>query len=366
MLSAPSLIEDLESTMRQGSAAQRASMLRRVTDLFLQHAPLCNEEQVALFDEVMLRLVKRIEQRALVQLSTQLAPVRNAPAKVIHVLAHDDDIEISRPVIQESPVLTDDALVEIARSKSQEHLAAIAGRTHVAEKVTDVLVERGNATVTLRVTRNSGARFSRHALMQVATRANSDADLAETMVRRQDVPPDVFEHLLSKATEVVRQRLLKDADAETRGRINQILADIAEQVGRAEADAAPAVGGVGGTPTPKAAVRLKLQVGDLARAGKRSETVAVLSALSKLPTAALQSLLRAEAEDAVLILCKAIGFEWTDAKSILAVMTGHLAQDAEKMAFKKYYSMSEETAHRVINFVKACKAVSKADLQRML
>jgi len=363
MLSAPSLIDDLESTMRQGSAAQRANILKRVTDLFLHHAPLCSEEQVTLFDEVMLRLVRQIEQHALVKLSTQLAPVANAPARVVHMLAHDDDIEVSRPVIQQSQVLTDETLVEIASSKSQAHLAAIAGRAHVAEKVTDVLVERGNAAVTLQVTKNSGARFSRHALLKVASRANDDADLAETMVRREDVPSDVFEHLLSKATEVVRQRLLKDADAETRARINQILADIADQVARSEAEQLGSDGRPAAMPTAKDVVRLKLQIGDLARAGKRTETITALSALSKLPIAAVQSLLRAEAEDGVLILCKAIGLEWTDAKTVLAVMTG---QDAAKTAFKRYFSLTDETAQRVINFVKACKAVSKADLQRML
>ena len=367
MLSAPSSsIDELESTMRQGSAAQRAAILQRITNLFLQNAASYNEEQVALFDEVMLRLVKQIEQSALVQLSSQLAPVDNAPVRLVHLLAHDDDIEISGPVIRQSSVLTEAALVEIARCKSQQHLAAIAGRATVAEQVTDVLVERGDQSVTLQITNNAGARFSRHAFMTVARRANDDADLAETMVRRQDVPPDVFQHLLSKATEVVRQRLLKDADPEMRARINEILAAIADRV--AEAEAQQAASGAATAPPPKELVRLKLQIGDLARSRRRPETATALAAVSRLPIEAVHSLLRAEAEDGVLILCKAIGLDWTDARSVLAVMTGQTGQDAaaEKQAFKKYFSLSDETAHRVINFVKACKAVSKADLQRML
>jgi uncharacterized protein (DUF2336 family) len=359
MLTAPSLIDELENTMRQGSAAQRASILQRITDLFLQHAPLCNDEQVALFDDVMFRLVKRIEHGAMAQLSTRLAPVDNAPASVVNFLARDDDIEVSRPIIEQSTVLTDDALIEIASSKSQEHLAAIASRSTVAEKVTDVLVERGNAAVTLKVTENAGARFSRHALMTVATRAGEDATLAETMARRQDVPPDVFQHLLSKATEVVRQRLLKDADPEMRTRVNEILEAVADEVSKTQ----PTPGGAG---SPQEMLRLKLQIGAFARAGKRTETANALSALSKLPIEAVQSLLRAEAEDGVLILCRTIGLEWSDAKNVLAVMTGQAGEDKMKAAFRKYFSLSEETAHRVINFVKACKAVSKADLQRML
>jgi uncharacterized protein (DUF2336 family) len=366
MQTAPSLIDELESTMRQGSAAQRAAVLHRITGLFLHHGPACNEEQVALFDQVMLRLVDRIEQKALVELSTQLAPVKNAPTGVVYRLASDDDIEVSRPVIQESHVLTDEALVEIARSKSQEHLAAIAGRPYVAEKVTDILVERGDQTVTLKITQNHGARFSRHALMTVASRANNDVDLAETMVRRQDVPPDVFEHLLTKATEVVRQRLFKDAEPEVRTRINQILADIAEQV--AQTEARQSGDGRAAASPFQDILRLKLQIGDFARAGRRQETMLALAALSKLPMEAVQSLLHAEAEDAVLILCKTIGLDWSDVQAVLAVMTNQRGNDPAKtkQAFKKYFSLTDETALRVINFVKACKAVSKADLQRML
>jgi uncharacterized protein (DUF2336 family) len=367
MLSAPSLIDELESTMRQGSAAQRAAILHQVAGLFLHHAPACNDEQVALFDQVMVRLVDRIEQKALVQLSSQLAPVANAPAAVVHRLASDDDIEVSRPVIQQSSVLTDEALIEIASSKSQEHLAAIAGRAHVAEHVTDILVDRGDKTVTLKITQNAGARFSRHALMKVADRANNDVDLAETMVRRQDVPPDVFEHLLTKATEVVRQRLFKDTDPEFRTRINQILSDIAEQVAQTEAQQT-SEGRSAPPPAPQDLLRLKLQIGDFARFGRRQETLTALAALSKLPIAAVQSLLLAEAEDGVLILCKTIGLDWSDVQCVLAVMTNQRGNDPvkTKLAFKKYFSLTEETALRVINFVKACKAVSKADLQRML
>jgi len=102
MLSAPSLIDELESMMRQGSAAQRAAILHRVTGLFLHRAPACSDKQVTLFDQVMLRLIDRIEQKALIQLSSQLAPVKNAPSAVVHRLASDDDIEVSRPVIQQS------------------------------------------------------------------------------------------------------------------------------------------------------------------------------------------------------------------------------------------------------------------------
>lgn len=367
MLNAPTLIDELEATMRHGSGAQRAAILQRVTQLFLQNASSYAEDHVALFDDVMIRLIERIEQQALIRLSSQLAPVGNAPSNVVQRLARSDSIEVSRPILVQSPILTDEFLVELAQTKSQSHLAAIAERAHVAEKVTDVLVERGNAAVALKVTGNAGARFSRQALMQVADRANADAGLAERIINRPDIPQDVFEHLLSKATEVVRQRLLRNADPDMRTKINETLAAIAHQVTSAGPQHGAGERRSAATLTHQDVPRLKSQLSDHARAGQRQQTIETLSALSKLPVEAIKSLLRAEAEDGVLILCKAVGLGWPDAKHVLAVMTGTSCENANsRHAFDKYYGLTEETAHRVIRFVKSCKAVSKADLQRML
>src|SRR5476651_2414840 len=363
MLSAPTLIDELEASLRHGSGPQRAEILQRVTQLFLHNAISFGEEHVAVFDEVMGRLIERIEQQALVRLSSQLAPVVNAPPNIVYRLARSDDIDVSQPILVQSPILTDDFLIEIAQSKSQEHLAAIAGRAQVTEKVTDVLVERGNAAVTLKVAGNAGARFSKKAFIQVADHANENAALAEKMVNRTDIPPDVFRHLLSRATEVVRQRLLKNAAPEMRMRIDQTLTAIANQVvNGAPQHAANGAGNSAATLSHQDASRLKSQLSEFARAGKRPQTIETLSALSKLPLEAVKSLLRAEAEDGVLILCKAIGLGWSDAKHVLAVMTVDSGDDAirTKVAFDKFYNLSDETAQRVIRFVKSCKAVSKA------
>ena len=241
-------------------------------------------------------------------------------------------------------------------------------RTHVADKVTDVLIERGDNAVALKVAANSGARFSRAAFLRVAERANSNAALAEKITNRSDIPSDVFEHLLSKATDVVRQRLLKNADPEMHARIKQTLHTIAQQVALAEPRRSGREGHSAGTLTHQDLPRLRAQLGEAARAGQPLQTIEKLSMLSKLPIEAVKSLLRAEAEDGVLILCKAVGLGWSDAKHVLAVMTGAAHEDFgnSKRAFDKYYNLSDETAHRVIRFVKSCKAVSKADLQRML
>ncbi len=62
-------------------------------------------------------------------------------------LATDNEISVAGPVLRQSSRLNDADLIGIARTKSQAHLLAIAGRTGIAEPVTDVLVKRGDREV---------------------------------------------------------------------------------------------------------------------------------------------------------------------------------------------------------------------------
>src|SRR5271170_5140144 len=117
-----SVIAELEEAVRSGSSAKRISTLRQVTDLFLHDAERLSEEQVKVFDDVLCHLVARVETRVKAEVSARLAAVGNAPLGVIERLAWDDQIAVARSVLASSSRLTTGALVEIARTKGQDHL----------------------------------------------------------------------------------------------------------------------------------------------------------------------------------------------------------------------------------------------------
>jgi uncharacterized protein (DUF2336 family) len=120
------LISELEDAVRRGSQEKRVETLRRVTDLFLGDNERLSEEQIQVFDDVLGHLMTRMESKALIELSERLAPINNAPIKVVHTLACDDEIAIAGPVLSLSDRLTTPDLIEIALAKSQSHLLAIA------------------------------------------------------------------------------------------------------------------------------------------------------------------------------------------------------------------------------------------------
>src|SRR5215471_17418222 len=132
-------VEKLEVAIVAASAHRRIENLRRVTDLFVAGCDTFSEEQLAVFDRLLERLIERIEAAVLAEVGERLAPIKNAPVAVMRNLAKHD---------------------EIAETKGQAHLMAISNRAHIDEAVTDVLVRRGNDEVVRTLAANEGASFS--------------------------------------------------------------------------------------------------------------------------------------------------------------------------------------------------------------
>ena len=77
------LLDELELTKQGGSAEKRIETLRRMTDLFLGGADRFSDEQIGVFNDVLVHLINQIEAKALIELSARLAPDYNAPIEAM-------------------------------------------------------------------------------------------------------------------------------------------------------------------------------------------------------------------------------------------------------------------------------------------
>jgi uncharacterized protein (DUF2336 family) len=87
-----SLTDKLQFSLQSGNARHRLKVLRGVTDLFLSGSRRYSDEQIALFDDILLQLIKEIEVSARARLSRQLTTLDNAPPRLIRSLAVDEVI----------------------------------------------------------------------------------------------------------------------------------------------------------------------------------------------------------------------------------------------------------------------------------
>ena len=290
----PSLAEELEAVVASGSAARRSDILSRVTDLFIYDAARYSPDQISLFGDVMARLARGMGTQARVRLAERLAPIGNAPINVIQMLALDDDPTVARPLLVRSERLAERDLLQIAGSKGQLHLAALAHREPLSQAVTDMLIARGDHTVLTTLVRNRSARFSAAGRRRLHERTRSDSALAAELARRSD----------------------EDADESTR----------------------PAGG--------------EAEVYRNARAGKLVDTAIALGILAGIPGDAVERALLNPRAEALLIVAKAAGLSSITTEALVRLRAGERGMSAEDVAtaLAKFNRLPRDSARRVLNF----------------
>jgi uncharacterized protein (DUF2336 family) len=349
-----SLFDDLDVALQSGSSEKRVAMLRQVTDLFLSEADRLSEEQIGVFDGVLVQLIDRIETRTLAEISERLAPVANAPIDLTLNLARHSEIGIAGPILTNSTRLSTADLVEIAKTKSQDHLLAISGRAQIETAVTDVLMDRGNQAVVHSIAGNSGAMFSEGGFAALLKAAENDDKLAEKTGSRIDLPLRLLKELLLRATEAVRSRLLSRTPPEFQ-----------EEMQRALDAAARAVDLESNIPrdfqAAKVFVESLRQKGTLdeytlfefARSRKYEETAVALSLLSSASLEIVKPLLKSPRDDGLLIPCKVADFRWETVVAILAIKhpPGSSAPKAGHEKLKSdFEKLSKPNAQRLLRF----------------
>jgi uncharacterized protein (DUF2336 family) len=346
-----SIISELEDAVSAGSSAKRISTLRRVTDLFLHDGERLNDEQVKVFDDVLVFLIARVETRARAELARRLAPVDYAPFEVIQHLAFDDAIEVAGDVLTNSSRLGTETLVKIASTKGQDHLLAISGRANLPEAVTDVIVDRGEDKVIRRLANNASARFSEAGYSGMVAHAEGNDELAEILGLRLDLPVQFLRDLLRRAKDAVRDRLLAIAPASVAEEIRRVLDGIAK-----EEPAVPSRD----FSVAEQLVKLMKELGELNEAaivkfvggGKFDEVSAALAALNDVPTALMARVVEGTRADLLLIPCKAAGLDWLVVESILRhrPVVPPIADKSLWQAHRDYGRLSRETAQRTVRF----------------
>ena len=362
MSAVKSFLRDLDDAVMRGTAESRLRALWHTTDLLITGR--YSDEEIWTFGEVIGRLADEIEVAARAQLARRLARIDNAPVNIIHKLAFDDSIDVAGPILQESERLEAFALVANVCTKSQPHLLAISKRKSIDEKVTEVLVTRGNREVVHAVANNDGARFSDLGFLHMVTRAEGDSILAEQLGLREDIPRHVFQQLIAKASDDVKKRLERERPT----MLDQIQTSVTDVAGALQSKLGPVSRSY---LVAKRVVTTQHQQGNLnensisgyARSHRLDEVTIGLSLLCSLPGDVIERALKDKNREMLLVLAKALDFSWATTMSLLFLgAKDHriTAQDLNNVE-KEFGRLNIETSRSVLKFYQSRKNAGGAD-----
>jgi uncharacterized protein (DUF2336 family) len=346
-----SYLQEIDKAITKGTPATRLQALWHATDLLI--AGQYSDDQIWIFGEVISRLAGEIEEAARIQLAKRLARIDQAPTNILHELALDDRIDIAGPVLKQASSLSTEFLVQNARAKSQQHLLAISHRKSLPSEVTDVLVSRGNTEVVHAVTKNTGAAFSNSGFLHLVKRSENDSILAEDLGRRIDIPRHVFQQLIAKASDEVRQKLLRERPTQAR-EIQKAVTDVTGKLhlrfGPASKDYFVAKRQVAIDHRNGRLTEAKMA--EYAQSRKTDDVVVGLSLLCGLPVNVTERALMDVTVDLLLVLTRAIGFSWatTMALLFLGARDHRISSHALEIKRREFESLSEKAARSVLEF----------------
>ncbi len=349
-----SKLHDLIELAKEPSSERRRELLREVTDLFLVQSPThLDSTQMALFDDVMSRITTEMEEVVRAELSQKLAPSPFAPPRVLRELAADS-FDVAAPILRASTALTEADLVELARTKGQDHLRAISQRAAVPAAVSDAIVERGDDTTLNVLLRNDGAELSREASEAAVDRAQANPALHEAVVERKALPADLLnemyfmvearlrETIMARNAELDPQELQAALEA---GRNRLATRDGAVPADYQAAEADVEAMALRGDLTPTALT-------GLLRRGEKTKFMLALSKLSDIDFFTARRILEGKSVDPLAIVCKAAGFERALFLTFVVLM---LDRDANALGRAQEYGelyarLTKEAALRAIRF----------------
>lgn len=160
--------------------------------------------------EVVAELLKLIVDDAAAMVRRALAITlknsTNLPHDIAQKLIRDVD-SIAVPILSHSPVLNDEDLMDVLKSKAAAKMMAISKRPHIAGKLVKAIVRFGDSRVVASVAANDGAEIDEKLGAHMLELYRDNDLIKESFIARRDLPSLVVEKLITMVSAEAAIRL---------------------------------------------------------------------------------------------------------------------------------------------------------------
>jgi uncharacterized protein (DUF2336 family) len=329
---------------------RRAEALHQIARLFLGRAQCLAANQTALFDEVFVRLIDRVDTPSLAQLSRLLSEAKCALPQCSRRLAFHDDERVAIPILTLAR-LAPELILDVAKSCGLNHRLAIARRHSVDPAVSEALIRFGDAAIYHALAENLGANFSEADWMRLVQIAEGDQELAKKLASRADIPIPLKNGIHAKLGNA-RMRELNAMPRVVRDQIENTIAaaDATKKSAELEPDYAAAHANM---------VELnrkgKLNDSVINRFAVRHDYTNVVAALAFLtgsPVEVILPLIASDNVEGLVVACKASRLDWATAFQIVKNRPGHSPVSVAELEKAKatFAAISISAAQRTVRF----------------
>ena len=192
--------------MNPQNGATREEIYLAVASLYRIQGAGLNTRERELMREILRRLTRDVEMAIRIALAQRLAEDTTTPHDLIMLLV-DDTIEVARPLILNSPLLTESDVLRLIAEAGVAHQEAVAGRPNIGIAVTDALVKAGHDSVLLALVRNVTARISDNSFATLVEKSKALTGLQAPLVRRPDLPPKLATNMCEWVSDALKAHI---------------------------------------------------------------------------------------------------------------------------------------------------------------
>lgn len=198
--------DDIRRLVKGENDEDRAMAARKICRR-MDAASLTEVERTAARDilDLIARDAAELVRRAM---SITLRQSPNLPRDIARKLAADVD-SVATPVLETSPVLTDEDLLVVLQTAETTKRCAIAGRSRVAPIVVHEILDSGDDAAVSVAASNDGAEFDDAAYQRAFTEFCENSGVMDAFVARSQLPLSVTERLIAHVSDVALNRLVK-------------------------------------------------------------------------------------------------------------------------------------------------------------
>lgn len=180
---------------------------------------------VALTIATLERLARDEAVRVRAVLAEEIKHLDCVPREVVQLLARDVENVVALPIVEYSPLMSDQDLLEIiANAQVREVLAAVARRRGVSQDVSDAVVRTLDVPAIGALLLNTQAQLRKKTLDRIVVLAGETSELLGGLVLRPELSPKLIrriaQFLSASLIEVLGER--RDLDEKTRAELRQV------------------------------------------------------------------------------------------------------------------------------------------------
>lgn len=139
-------------------------------------------------------------------LAITLKNSKNLPHEIAQKLIRDVD-SIAVPILTFSPVLDDNDLLEILKSKAAAKMMAVSKRSHIGGDLVKAIVRYGDSRIIASVAANDGAEIGTELGREMLDVYHDNDLIKESFIARRDLPVLMVEKLLTMVSSEAARRL---------------------------------------------------------------------------------------------------------------------------------------------------------------